>query len=129
MHVNMRVPVPVMLVLVNVNALPGRLPDAPRTDGNEHQTHEPLAPSGQPLHGEDLAQEQRRDAHDHYPSGVAEPPQKTRRPRVFVAIGGQGRNGRQVIGPGQDVNRARGQARDNGSDHRVPELFVGPTRP
>ena len=51
MYVNVRVAVPVMLVLVYVDPLPGRLPDAPDTDRYEHESHQPFAPARQPIDG------------------------------------------------------------------------------
>ena len=121
-RVDVCVLVPVVPVLVHVDALPGRLTDSPRSDPDEHQPDEPLAPVGQPFHGEDFAKEKRRDSHDDDSSRVTQSPQEAGPPRTVFAISGQGRDGRQVIGPRQDVNCARGQAPDDGSYHGVPEV-------
>jgi hypothetical protein len=121
-HVNVRVAVPVMLVLVYVDPLPGRLPDAPDADRDEHQPHQPLAPARHLLDRENLSQEKRRQPHDDHSTRMTEPPQEACGPRTLLSVGRKRRDGRQVVRPGKDVDRARGQAGDEGSDHGVPEL-------
>ena len=122
MYVHVRVAVPVMAVLVYVDSLSHRLPDAPGTDRDEHEAHQPFAPARQPIDGEDFPQEKSRQPHDHHAAGVTQTPQEPGGPGTLLPVGREGRDGRQVVGPGEDVDRARGQAGDDGSDHGVPEL-------
>lgn len=117
MHVYVRMVVPVVLVLVDVHMLLRRLPDAPEPDRDEDQSDQPLAPFGQALHRKDLAQKESRDAYDHDPAGVSQAPQKARGPRAFVAPRSERRHRREMIGPREDMNGARGQAGDDGCDH------------
>lgn len=120
--VDVRVAPSVMLVLVHVDPLAGRLPDAPHTDRDEHEAYQPFAPARQLLDGENFAQEERRDSHDHHATGMPEAPEETGLPGALLPIGGEGRNGRQVVRPGEHVDRSRRQAGDDGSDHGVPVL-------
>ena len=67
---NVRVSVPVMMVLMYMDALPGCLTDAPRADRDEYQAHQPLAPAGQAIDGKHFAQTERHETHDDDPTGV-----------------------------------------------------------
>ena len=122
MHMDVRVAMSVVLVLMHVHALPRGLPNAPRADRDQHQPHEPFAPAGQALDREHLPQEECRQPDDHHAAGVAEAPEEARGPGTLFPVGREWRDGRQVVRPGEDVDRARRKPGDDGSDHGVPVL-------
>ena len=100
-------------VFVSVDPLASRLPDAPGTDSDQHETHELFAPVRQKLDRKQAPKENRCESDEKHPARVPESPEETGPPRAAVAVRCQWSHGRKVIGSGQNVHGARRQPGDD----------------
>ena len=125
-HVEVGVPRSVVHVFVTVDALAHGSPDTPGPDTDQDQSHDLLAPRRQEFQGKELAHQDRHDADQHDPAGMAQTPVESGPPRADISVCRERRYRRQMVGPGQHVNRTRRQPRDNRLQQTrvVPKAFL-----
>ena len=112
-HVQVRVTGLTVCVLVGVNAMASRAQQAPDPDPDQHQTHQSLAPVRKQLDRNQAPQQDGPESDEKHAARVAETPEEPGTPWTSVTVCGQGRDGGQMIRPGQHVHRARSQPGEN----------------
>jgi len=104
MRVHVKVPLPLVFVLVRVDAQ--RFAKRPGADSKQHHTHQPLAPGGKQIHRQQIAKPKREQPDYGNARRVSDSPPHARHPASRGPARRQWRDGRKMICPGADVNDA-----------------------
>lgn len=131
MHVAVRRPVMDMLVGVDLEA--EGLPHAPDADADEKRSDKPLAQRRDLPEGKDVTEGDGKDTDEEDSGRMPDSPPHSRDPRPPMATDRQGRDSRQVVRSGEDMQETGKQTGEHGKHcrrgygrSRVAPLKSGP---
>ena len=115
-RVDVDVAISVVFVFVRVDiVLQGEF-QRPQTDAEQHHTHEPFAPRGNPFDWNHVLQREQKQSHKRDARRVTQAPTRTRQPSRALTAHHQRRDGCQMIRSGPDVDCPSDESRECGDD-------------
>ena len=110
----------VVFVLVGVDLQAGRFAHSPQADGEQHDSDQTFAPTGEQFKREGLAEQQGEHPDEHYAKRVADSPAGSGKPGPRRLVCRKGGESRQVIRSGPYMGRS-GDESSQGCDHGICE--------
>ncbi len=111
-RVDVNMAISVVFMFVRVDIVLQRTTQCPQTDAEQHHTHEPFAPSGNPFHRNHVLQREQQQPHERDTRRMTQAPTRARQPRSTRATHRQWCDCREMIRPCPDVNRPGDESRE-----------------